>query len=176
MHLSIKTHSTKKLHIAFEGAFKKSFLLRVLVINPFEDEFLIGMEKTGDQFHLVKIEATEDVLIKEGISIEQLKGKIRTVKREVSSAIASEIEELWKVSLLNVQHPQKTRILLDGTYYKFSMRLDGYGNISGHIVSPQIGTRTKGLTDLVDAMDRYVSATVGSDSLEAHLLEIKNNF
>jgi hypothetical protein len=72
--------------------------------------------------------------------------------RPLPRDVADGIKALWEVMLLEVRHPKKSEEGLDGTTYHFSTSVQGRGDQSGHIWSPEPESKTGQLARLAEAV------------------------
>ncbi|XQE67012.1 hypothetical protein ACOAPY_20610 [Pseudomonas sp. P3C3] len=88
------------------------------------------------------------------------------VKRKVIPLdVSNEIASVWRSALLGVRREEEPEIILDGAVYHYSMRLKGYGVVSGQVSSPVNYVKMRALTELADAMYAYSKGDVDVEVL-----------
>ncbi len=97
--------------------------------------------------------------------------RARPLPRDVADAIKA----LWKVMLLEVRHPKKSADGLDGTTYHFSAGVEGRGDLSGHIWSPELESKTGQLARLAEALADFGRGAGSLKTLTARLEAAKKS-
>lgn len=100
---------------------------------PFEiDPFYIDLKKsTPLTYKDIKVEIHETVIPQE---------------------ITDRIFSAWESALLNVKRERKPELFLDGSTYHYSMKIKGFGLISGQRITSDRAPRMTALTGLTDSM------------------------
>lgn len=82
---------------------------------------------------------------------------IKTETRELAipQEIASRISAAWESALLGVRRERKPDMFLDGAVYHYSMRVKGFGLISGQRSTSDDDRHMTALTRLTDALYSY---------------------
>ena len=81
--------------------------------------------------------------------------KVRRRARPLPKDVASKIESLWGKMLLGVRHPDRPILGKDGVTYHFSAWIRGRGDLSGHVWSPEPGTKPGQLAALSVVLADY---------------------
>lgn len=119
----------------------------------------------------------KNVPLKENTSYQELKRRTPSDYRKISAnsrtrsipgPLAKRLSRVWQAMLLGARQPSRPNEGTDGITYHFSMRVQGYGVLSGHTWTPETGP-TKALADLAHELASYASGQSSEASLETKL-------
>jgi hypothetical protein len=101
----------------------------------------------------------------------QLPGSYRDVPLDIASVpvdaeLAKRISSVWKSALLSARQPVEPELGLDGTTFTFSMRVHGYGVLSGSTWSPDADTDMHSLVTLAKVMQQYATGNKAVTDVE----------
>jgi hypothetical protein len=96
---------------------------------------------------------------------------IKAVRRAqpIPKDVADGVEALWEAMLLNVRHSKNPHDGLDGTTYHFSAWIEGRGDLSGHVWTPEPESKTGQLAGLARAMADFARGTCSLKALTARV-------
>jgi hypothetical protein len=164
------------------GLFETDKAVEVFVLEPSSriwDTELIKMYESGE---MSLFKDRKAIPLEKNVSYKKLKkttpADYRTIKakrqaRPLFREVAAEIKSLWKAMLLSVRHPAEPEDGVDGTTYDFSAWIAGWGDLSGHIWSPEPQSKTGRLTRLADTLADYARGKADLDKLKERLKEAR---
>lgn len=102
----------------------------------------------------------------------QIEAKRRA--RAIPADLAAGLKQAWERMLLDVRHPAEPEMGHDGVTYHFSMFVPGRGEVSGHVWSPDEGTKTARFAELAQALAGYAREEVPLEAVRAKLAKLKS--
>ncbi len=111
------------------------------------------------------------------------KGKIKirennavTKQREINTAIAKQINQIYENMLIKVHYPKTNKNFdgMDGTIYQFYVNGEVYGQMYGQTWSPKDGTNTDYLVKASQLLSQFVNNKIDEQKLKLKLLDFKS--
>lgn len=167
-----KGNYTANLRMVFKDGLADEVVLRVLVTTAFSGECMIGIKKNKNGYELFELNISDGFVGEDPISEESVNENVKRYRRDLPVNVVDDLAGIWQEALLGVRH-EKPRIILDGSSFGFSMFVKGYGAISGHVVSPEKGSRTWRLVELVAGLDKFVKGSIDLRELDKYIAKIK---
>ncbi len=179
-----------KVRELFCDGFKKDVLLRIVFIESFEREGLVGIRRTHEGLEVFELRAAIPIWNTELIRYfdsgmvttpyprakEDMLQEYQRLKREtpadfreipvevfrtpIDQETAERVSEIWKTMLLAIRHPEQKRLGIDADDFYFSMSTRQHGDLSGHVMSPNPESKAGRLVSLAYSMRECVRGEI----------------
>jgi hypothetical protein len=156
---------------AFNPAFSRDVILKVIEIPSFNPESVLYLEKSEESYNVIYLEAETHYWV--STRAEYQPKPIKKCKVPLSESTALEIEKVWISELSKTQYPESSGEGLDGTTYHFSTSFKWLPNASlmpamaGQTWSPNKGTKMRLLINLVSTLKGFCLNPSSEDRIQS---------
>jgi hypothetical protein len=91
--------------------------------------------------------------------------KTKMEAASISAALARRIAKVWQKELLAAKVPTEKREGFDGEVFSFSAAVEGRGNVTAGIWSPQDESRMGRLVSLVETLGKFARKQIGEEEI-----------
>jgi hypothetical protein len=157
-----------KIHEVFASAYSDDVVCKVVFLNAFLPEEVVGLRKTpsGHKVFLMKPSSIIWDTMKKRTPSDFRKITTNETTVPINDDLVHRIAAIWERMLLATRQPKETHYGVDGGASHFSMFISGRGIISGQVWSPDPGTKTAALETLAYTLPHYVGHPSDTAALE----------
>ncbi len=148
-----------------------SWIFETWLIEAYETGEFTEVGRDGKPLPLDQVEEYQE--LKKRVPSDPAMIKLHWWTRPIPNELADQLREVWKEELLKVRRPETNPLGADGTEYYCSAYVLEWGNISGHVQSPDPETRMHRFVELAESLGDYARGTSDLDKVRTKLMEFR---